>query len=673
MKKLLNILILLAVSFSIKANNAEQVFKEHLKQAKTNAKKNLLDSAFFHLDQAKKLFEQIKEPLLKADFYYNQANINLLDYNFSKAIGSFQQEISIRIKNNDLKNLSRSYNDMGVTFLRMSSYEESINTHLKALNIRINLDDTMGIADSYFNIASIYDDQDKLKKATLSYEKALEHFKLLNDLYSVGMTQMSIGCVLIKENKNLKGLSKLFEALDIFENLKEDELKIYTLINIAEANFNLGQLDLCFDYLLKAEAANQSYDFLKPKAHIELIKAQLFKEKEQSTQAIEQYKKALSHFESMNDYTEIISVYDNISDIEFGQKNYMQAYQTLKIKALIEDSCQKINNEEIISSIQEKYESEQKQHEIELKDEALSQQKALRYALLFAALLIFLALVFLIYNIRLSKQKNQLIQAQKKDLEHKKNNTHQSIQYAEKIQQSFLMSEQEVQQIISKSFVLSKPKDIIGGDFHWITKVGSKVIMAVIDCTGHGVPGALISMLANSSLNQIINNQQITSTDQILETLHGIITNDFTKNKTLNAKEGMDLFIASYDQKTKTLEYSGAKNKAYLVYNNQIHQLKATPRSIGSESKFNEHKIAFKRNEIKLDVPFTIYMFSDGIIDQFGGTSRKKFGSTRLKKLLLEQAEKPIKQQKINIELSIENWKKSYAQIDDIIICAFSF
>ncbi|MGB0526094.1 MAG: PP2C family protein-serine/threonine phosphatase, partial [Flammeovirgaceae bacterium] len=249
-----------------------------------------------------------------------------------------------------------------------------------------------------------------------------------------------------------------------------------------------------------------------------------------------------------------------------------------------------------------------------------------------------------------------------------------SIQYAKRIQDAMLPNINKFKQHFDDAFVLFMPKDVVSGDFYWMSlpeKSTGKVVIAAVDCTGHGVPGAFMSLVGDGHLNQIVNIHQVFEPKEILQQLDLAIRNTLQQDEN-NNRDGMDLSICTYNPTDQTLCYAGAKNPLILFQKGEMTMVKGDKMSIGGKVQKSQDK-SFKQHTIDVSIPTTFYLFSDGYQDQFGGTEDKKFMFANLKKLLTEIHQLPSDQQKEQLLHSITNWMKlngqqAYPQIDDILV-----
>lgn len=299
-----------------------------------------------------------------------------------------------------------------------------------------------------------------------------------------------------------------------------------------------------------------------------------------------------------------------------------------------------------------------------------SQQSDLRhkkrelYVTLAGLLLLAGSLVILFFYYREKRRTNLILETQNR-------NILDSITYAKRIQQSILIDEGEIRRSLPDFFIYNQPKDIVSGDFYWFSEIEDKVILAVVDCTGHGVTGAFMSLIANTLLNEIVNEKHITNPALILKYLHLSITNVLHQEKENSTSyDGMDMALCVIDKSKNKIRYAGAINPLYVVHDNTVNVIKGDIQSIGgrrlSATKSNLRK--FKSHTLTIKEGMSFYLFSDGYVDQFGGESKKKFGTERFRQLLLDIHTKDMSWQKEIIQQTIQEWRGSYKQIDDMLV-----
>ena len=240
-----------------------------------------------------------------------------------------------------------------------------------------------------------------------------------------------------------------------------------------------------------------------------------------------------------------------------------------------------------------------------------------------------------------------------------------SINYAKKIQEAMLVSESYLKETLPKSFIFYQPKDIISGDFYWAHKDESNIFFTVSDCTGHGVPGALMSMIGTTLLNEIIVEMKFQDTDKILNEMRNQIIKNLHQEESNNQRDGMDMTLVKLNFKKKELEFSSANNVLVHVSNGNLNSYKGDHQPVGFYSGKN---ISFTKQKIKVVKNDMIYIFSDGYQDQFGGEKNKKYMYSRLKKLLIKISNEDENQQLNFIESEFNSWKGDNEQIDDVCL-----
>lgn len=324
------------------------------------------------------------------------------------------------------------------------------------------------------------------------------------------------------------------------------------------------------------------------------------------------------------------------------------------------------------------------------KQAELETERAILLGLILIVLMV-LVLAFVLYrNFKQKKVANAMIQEQLGVIQSQHTNITNSINYAQRIQNAMLPGERSLKHLISDSFVLFKPKDVVSGDFYWFydVKTGTnlneydpendtgveklpganearKIVVAAVDCTGHGVPGALMSMIGYNLLNMIAA-RNILESDKILAELNKNVRFALQQYKNDN-KDGMDMSLVVIDKDRKTIEFAGAKNPLVYIQNGELFHIKGDSHPIGGSQ--GQAKRSYTKHTIPIDQPTSFYMFSDGYSDQFGGAEGKKFMIKNFKELLLKIHMLPFDEQKNILENTIEEWKGDYEkQLDDILV-----
>ncbi len=262
------------------------------------------------------------------------------------------------------------------------------------------------------------------------------------------------------------------------------------------------------------------------------------------------------------------------------------------------------------------------------------------------------------------RQKEE-IERQSEKLEELYKDVTDSIRYAKRLQDSILPQHAFIERLLPDSFVLFKPKDIVSGDFYWVSETEDKILFSAVDCTGHGVPGAFMSLIGANALNQIINEREDKPAN-ILDKLNKLSSEALNKSEEgISVRDGMDLALCAISKDLKQLEYAGANNPLYIVRDGEIMVTKADKFAIASFEDGTEH---YTNHEFELQKGDLVYVFSDGYADQFGGVKGKKFMYRQFRELLVSIKDEPMSKQKEMLDQEIETWKGSFEQVDDILI-----
>ena len=394
-----------------------------------------------------------------------------------------------------------------------------------------------------------------------------------------------------------------------------------------------------------------------------------------------------------------------------------EGFRFLELFISLKDSCDNEESMRMITEMQTKYESEEKEKENKLlaldnelkKSENEKQRTAIIYMIAgLVVVLIFSVLLFRLLrqkqaanrilarkNIEIAQQKEEILTqrdeiAAQRDLAtdqrdviaHQQRDIKDSIRYAFQIQSAIFPNDEDMRIILRDYFIFYRPRDIVSGDFYWVNKIGNKIIVVASDCTGHGVPGAFMSMLGVAFLNEIVGKENITNPAQILNRLRENIILAMKQNsENVKQQDGMDAVAITIDRQAGTLDFAGANNPLYIVTgglslvtgdanqqpatsNQQLIELKGDKMPVSIYARMQP----FTNHTIPIDDGDLIYIFSDGYADQFGGPEGKKFKYKVLKELLLANSQKPMSGQKDELAKAFDEWKGEVQQIDDVLI-----
>ncbi|MBW7868906.1 MAG: SpoIIE family protein phosphatase [Brumimicrobium sp.] len=311
--------------------------------------------------------------------------------------------------------------------------------------------------------------------------------------------------------------------------------------------------------------------------------------------------------------------------------------------------------------------------------EELAKQRLQRNGFI-GGFILMLALTVVVYrNYRNKKKANDIISQQKKEVEQQKDKVEKahdelaeknreildSITYAKRIQSAILPPQKLVKEYLPTSFILYKPKDIVAGDFYWMEQKGDTLLFAAADCTGHGVPGAMVSVVCNHALNRSVREYDLHEPGKILDKTRELVIEEFEKSED-EVKDGMDISLCGLNLKTNTLTWSGANNPLWVIKkgDTEVEEIKANKQPIGkyvAPEPFDTHTIQLEKGD-------SIYIFTDGYQDQFGGEKGKKFKAKNMRELIFSLQNQPMDNQREAIDTAFEEWKMDHEQVDDVCV-----
>jgi serine phosphatase RsbU (regulator of sigma subunit) len=488
------------------------------------------------------------------------------------------------------------------------------------------------MAKTYSNIGNYYSATGNIEKQLEYYLKGLAIVEKKNDKKALAIILGNMGDAYAELKNYPKSIESYERSIALFEELKSKEGLALRLASLAKVYYSTGKKHEAYESLQKAYAlARETHYSLALKESLEGLSDYYEKEKD--------FKNAFITFKNLRSFTD--SLYNSEKATEVTKLQYQfDAAQAAKIKKLEE----------------EKLEAERRAKE--------EQQKIILYSISTGFILV-LALAFFIFRGYRQKQKaNLIISAQKKILEEKNKDITDSINYARRIQEAILPDKEIKYRIFPDAFVLFQPRDVVSGDFYWFSEKNGKRIIAAADCTGHGVPGAFMSMIGNSFLNEIVNERGITRPSEILNELrHLVIKSLKQKEESGSPRDGMDISLLCFSE--NHVEWAGANNPLWIVHNGNLTAFAPDKQPIGLHHGEN---LPFTNHKISPEKGSSLYIFSDGYADQFGGAKGKKFREKQLKELLLSIQMKSMQEQEEVLLSTFQNWKGELEQIDDVLV-----
>lgn len=634
------------------------------------------------------LFEEFKRSdFEKAIDFAKKANLQAKKIQFENGIGESYNKIAVGYDYQGDHEVAEAYYDSALSLYNKIEYEEGValvltnlgvlnrkrgNTDkaldylLRSLRMREELNDSVGIAMSLHNIGGIYYMIDKYDKAITYFQKSLKYNTLLERQLHMAQNNNNIGSVYQQINEYDKALKHYKDALEYLEKTNYEMFVAIIQDNIGSIYEKQGEYDVALSYHSKALSIHESLKNTVGLANTNNNIGNLYLKKGEYTKANSYLQKSLELAKKIEDIDQLYQINHSLSENYELLGRYKESLLHFKEYAMLKDSFLNENTRNQIAELETKYETEKKENQIQLqrlelerKEAELKRNKVQKIAFTVGLLLITIIVVILAIRY-LEKRKTNKILAEKNK------NITESITYARKIQSAVLPPEDLINKMLPEHFILYLPRDIVSGDFYWITRIDNKTIVAAADCTGHGVPGAFMSVLGFTLLNEVVGDLEELKPNLILNKLRYKVKNALRQEGNVyEAQDGIDIAICLIDQEKLTLEYSGAHNPMVIIKNGELVKIKGDRMPVGFQIKedesFTNHKIDFSKGDM-------LYLYSDGYIDQFGGENGNRFKTGKFERILGNIYTKPVTHQKNYLEKTLLNWKGDYDQIDDILV-----
>lgn len=587
------------------------------------------DKALEFYQKSLKLNEEIKSEQGKAINYVCIANVYNEQKKYKEALEYHEKALAINEKKGSNEYIANNLANIGLVKLNLKDYEGAIVALNLALEKQNELKDSLAMASTKRNIGELYVEQKNYKEAEKHMKEALalaikkSSLRLQRDMYL--------------NLHNLYAATGQFELS--LENLKKFIPLKDTLLGISNQKAILQK--------------QMQYDFEAKEA---MTKAEFIKQQSLSLVEIEKRKQAITQLEKENTLKQLSL---SESNLRLKEKEAESETQKRQVELLNKDKL-----------LQEA--------ETQKKAKELEQQKQLRNFFIAGAVLLLCFAVYILFNLSKSKKTNKIIEKQKQEVEHQKHIVEEkqkeivdSINYAQRIQYALLANKKLLDENLPDYFLFFQPKDVVSGDFYWASKVVNKngkenFIMVTADSTGHGVPGAIMSILNIACLNESVKGDKLSEPAEILNaTRQKVIDHMMHDGSAEGGKDGMDCSLICFDFKNSRLTYAAANNPIWIVRENELITYAADKMPVGKHDKDN---VPFTQTEVELKKGDIVYAFTDGYADQFGGVKGKKYKYKQLQELLLNIKSKPMSVQHDIILKSFNEWKGNLEQVDDVCL-----
>jgi serine phosphatase RsbU (regulator of sigma subunit) len=558
--------------------------------------------------KALKISEKINYEYGQISISINLATILSQQKQFEEALKYYNYALQLSLKNNNLTTQAIALKSIAGIFYLNNQYDSTEVYLLKSKSIFEQLNDVNRIGEIYNGLGVLYFKIKKQELALNYHYKALNCFKITNNILQLSNTYYNFSKLLNNPN-NLKNLYSALTYLDtafIYAN------KIY---------FMEGVLDL---YHLKSEIFHN-----------------LSRSKELNLQQKYDYAiKSLENFKLHKLYSDSIFNKEVLDNTIKQQLNYEFDKKTAILQ-------------------------EQQLRERQL---ALAEKKKQSIIIGFTISGIVILLIFLLLlnnRFKLTKKQKQIIEKQKQLVEEKNKEITDSINYAKRIQEAILPNKQKWNNLLSESFILYLPKDIVAGDFYWLEETEGYIYVAAADSTGHGVPGAMVSVVCSNALTKAVTEGELKNTNEILNRTREIVIEKLSSDKEENIRDGMDVCLVRINKKNKKqIQFSGANRPLYIVQNGELKEITPDKQPIGQYEK----SAPFAVQDIVLESAGMLYLSTDGYADQFGGDKQKKLTNKKFKELLIQVSDLPAVEQYSQLHEHYQHWKDNLEQVDDVTV-----
>jgi serine phosphatase RsbU (regulator of sigma subunit)/Tfp pilus assembly protein PilF len=590
---------------------------------------------------------------------------NTLNQDPIRALGYTKEALEIADFINYDKGIADAYNNMGVIQNRIGNLDKALEYFFDSRRLQQAIANPDGLAASLNNIGTVYSSKKDYDKALDYFLDAYRIIEKLQDTARIIGSLNNIGNIHLAKNEDGLAMEYYRGSLALYDSLDHKYQVFDPHTNVGNIYFRNNQLDSALYHYNKSLQIEKTNENRAGEAqalnNIGITYAQLKRYQLSVNYLVD----ALQIAQSINSKPLLMEFYKSLSDNYFNQRNWLLAKDYLLLHGMVKDSIYNEESNRIISELGRTFEMEQQEQQIELlQKESEIQQLQLKnnrnsiLAIVFGAGVLFCLVIFYY----LKNQSNQKIQAL---LAAKNKEITESIHYAQSVQ-SAILDEESIRRSFPESFILYKPKDIVSGDFYWHGKLNGYDILASVDCTGHGVAGAFMTVIGNSLLNQIVVEEQETIPAEILKKLDAKLRKTLKDKQVDISKHGMDIAICKIDNTLKKLSFAGARSDLYYVREGMINEIKGDRHTIGEN--LNDDIRDFQQKEIDFQCNDIYYLSSDGFADQFGEFSNKKYMKKKFKELLESiHAQNLVKQGQL-LEQELEQWQGKLEQTDDILV-----
>lgn len=659
-----------------------------------NSHLNQPDSAFVWAETALILGDKLKMDKVRANAYLVKGLVRSVQSRHEEAINFYNEAIPVYYKINKLSIVAGCLSNIALVYTTMTNYPKAIEYMLKATTIAEKSGDKKVVATCLGNLGHISYEKGDYDAAIEYNKKSLAIREEIKDMPGIAILYNNIGLNFAQKKNYAEALTYHEKSLAIKRELDDQFGIIYSLENIGTV------------YLEKAKVSNDKALFSKAnKYYNEALALALKLEERQGIsecykylaeidvylghekEAIEKLKKSIEISRSIEFNQLTLESYKYLSNLYDKAGDHKNAFLTTRALMSLKDSILNKENNRQMLEMESKYNNEKNQWEIQklqgdkkFNEEIRATQRKINLYLIVAVILVGLVGVVIFIGFLNKRKANRIIHRQKEEVDKKNLEIEQqkklveyqrdlvedknkeivdSINYAKKIQYALLAHEDFLKANLPEHFILFKPKDIVSGDFYWAAQKGNKFYIAVCDSTGHGVPGAFMSLLNISFLNEAVNEKNILSPNEIFNHVRKRLIESITEE---NQKDGMDGVLICFEGQKIT--YAAANNKPLLINGDKMIELEHDKMPVGKGEKEESYRLF----NIKFTKGDTLFLFTDGYADQFGGPKGKKYKHKTLQELLRKNSSMKIPEQQQALYTVFKNWRGNLEQVDDVCV-----
>lgn len=647
------------------------------------------DSSRYFLELALKNAKSANEDSLVARIYRITGDLNYESGDYQNCDSLYSLSESYYKKSINARGIALLEMSRGRQQIKLSAFDKGVSHLLNARKIFSSVNDTIKLDEIEHMIAIMYLEKNDFKKALPIFNKLLKKYPIdEDDRFDLSST---FGFIKYYEYDFDSAVIYFKKALLYSEKQKNMDGVAVTWNNMGQTYLAAKKYDDALQCFEKSLEIYRSINSKHGEAFALRSLGMGLYRSGKINESVTAFKKSLDLSSAIGLKQFAVGSAEYLSNIYREKGDYKNAYEMQSIARAYDDSIHNESTEKAIEELQTKYNFEKKEHEVQLltqenelksvklksNEEEKSRRKYVLNLMIIIVVLVVAALLLVAFAYNNNRKKNALLQIKNLEIAQQHKEIKDSIAYAKKIQEAILPPDDFIRKLFPESFVFYLPKDIVSGDFYWCEENEEYKYMAAVDCTGHGVPGAFMSIVAYNGLSQAVNVNQLKHPNEILDFLNEHFQHFLRQNdQYASIRDGMDISLIAVNKKTQQIEFSGANNPLIHIRKNEVSEIAADKQPVGNYS--GVERKPFSLHTFSLEPGDMLYLFSDGFADQFGGdpssrTGGKKFKYSRFKSLLQSLVKNPVNQQQSALSATFENWRGNFEQLDDVCVIGIKF